>query len=113
MALVLAREDKAQARRLQRAAAARAARISRWVNMTSKASDFADLKRSNALGRPETDTLSRVGIEQATYVPVGKRFRGPPFARIRLDTRSILRLALDILGRYSAIYRCETLNGCR
>ena len=36
----------------------RAARFSRWVNMSSKASVFADLKRSNALGRPETDKLS-------------------------------------------------------
>jgi hypothetical protein len=36
----------------------RAARFSRWVNMRSKASAFADLKRSNALGRPETDKLS-------------------------------------------------------
>jgi Fic family protein len=36
----------------------RAARFSRWVNMSSKASAFADLKRSNALGRPETDKLS-------------------------------------------------------
>ena len=36
---------------------ARAARFSRWVNMTSKESAFADLKRSNALGRPETDKL--------------------------------------------------------
>ena len=35
----------------------RAARFSRWVNMTSKAAAFADLKRSNALGRPETDKL--------------------------------------------------------
>jgi hypothetical protein len=25
---------------------------------------------------------ARIGIEQATYAPVGKRFRGPPFARI-------------------------------
>ena len=36
---------------------ARAARFSRWVDMTSKATAFADLKRSNALGRPETDKL--------------------------------------------------------
>jgi hypothetical protein len=36
----------------------RAARFSRWVSMRSKASAFADLKRSNALGRPETDKLS-------------------------------------------------------
>lgn len=36
----------------------RAARFSRWVNTRSKASAFADLKRSNALGRPETDKLS-------------------------------------------------------
>jgi len=36
----------------------RAARFSRWVNMTSKALAFADLKRSNALGRPETDKLT-------------------------------------------------------
>jgi hypothetical protein len=36
----------------------RAARFSRWVNMSSKASTFDDLKRSNALGRPETDKLS-------------------------------------------------------
>jgi hypothetical protein len=35
----------------------RAARFSRWVNLASKASAFADLKRSNALGRPETDKL--------------------------------------------------------
>ncbi|MFO1467926.1 MAG: Fic family protein [Steroidobacteraceae bacterium] len=35
----------------------RAARFSRWVNMTSKAAAFNDLKRSNALGRPETDKL--------------------------------------------------------
>lgn len=35
----------------------RAARFSRWVNMTSKAAAFSDLKRSNALGRPETDKL--------------------------------------------------------
>lgn len=35
----------------------RAARFSRWVNMTSKATAFDDLKRSNALGRPETDKL--------------------------------------------------------
>jgi hypothetical protein len=37
---------------------ARAARFSRWVGMTSKASAFADLKRSNALGRPETQRLT-------------------------------------------------------
>jgi hypothetical protein len=37
---------------------ARAARFSRWVNMTSKESAFSDLKRSNALGRPETDKLT-------------------------------------------------------
>jgi hypothetical protein len=36
----------------------RAARFSRWVNMTSKATAFADLKRSNALGHPETDKLT-------------------------------------------------------
>jgi len=36
---------------------ARASRFSRWVNMTSKESAFTDLKRSNALGRPETDKL--------------------------------------------------------
>jgi hypothetical protein len=36
---------------------ARAARFSRWVNMPSKESAFADLKRSNALGRPETDKV--------------------------------------------------------
>jgi hypothetical protein len=36
----------------------RAARFSRWVDMTSKASAFADLKRSNSLGRPETNKLS-------------------------------------------------------
>ena len=36
---------------------ARASRFSRWVNMTSKENAFADLKRSNALGRPETDKL--------------------------------------------------------
>ena len=36
----------------------RAARFSRWVDTSSKASAFADLKRSNALGRPETDKLS-------------------------------------------------------
>jgi len=36
---------------------ARASRFSRWVNMTSKESAFADLKRSNALARPETDKL--------------------------------------------------------
>ncbi len=35
----------------------RAARFSRWVDMSSKASAFAYLKRSNALGRPETDKL--------------------------------------------------------
>jgi hypothetical protein len=35
----------------------RAAHFSRWVNMSSKAHAFADLKRSNALGRPETDKL--------------------------------------------------------
>jgi hypothetical protein len=35
----------------------RAARFSRWVNMTSKTTAFADLKRSNAMGRPETDKL--------------------------------------------------------
>ena len=35
----------------------RATRFSRWVNMTSKATAFADLKRSNAMGRPETDKL--------------------------------------------------------
>jgi Fic/DOC family protein len=35
----------------------RAARFSRWLNMTSKASAFAALKRSNAMGRPETDKL--------------------------------------------------------
>lgn len=35
----------------------RAARFSRWINMTSKATAFADLKRSNAMGRPETDKL--------------------------------------------------------
>ena len=35
----------------------RAARFSRWVNMTSKTNAFADLKRSNAMGRPETDKL--------------------------------------------------------
>jgi len=37
---------------------ARAARFSRWMNMTSKANTFADLKRSNALGRPETQRLT-------------------------------------------------------
>jgi hypothetical protein len=36
----------------------RAARFSRWVNMSSKASAFADLKRSNAQGRPASDKLS-------------------------------------------------------
>jgi fido (protein-threonine AMPylation protein) len=36
---------------------ARAARFSRWIDMTSKAGAFSDLKRSNALGRPETDKL--------------------------------------------------------
>jgi hypothetical protein len=35
----------------------RAARFSRWVDMTSKTTAFADLRRSNALGRPETDKL--------------------------------------------------------
>jgi hypothetical protein len=35
----------------------RAARFSRWLNMTSKETAFADLKRSNAMGRPETDKL--------------------------------------------------------
>jgi len=35
----------------------RAARFSRWLNMTSKAAAFGDLKRSNAMGRPETDKL--------------------------------------------------------
>jgi hypothetical protein len=35
----------------------RAARFSRWLNMTSKATAFAALKRSNAMGRPETDKL--------------------------------------------------------
>jgi hypothetical protein len=35
----------------------RAARFSRWVNMTSKATAFADLKRSNAMGRPDTEKL--------------------------------------------------------
>jgi len=37
---------------------ARAARFSHWAHMSSKASAFADLKRSNAPGRPETDRLS-------------------------------------------------------
>lgn len=37
---------------------ARAARFSRWVNMSTKAGAFADLKRSNAQGRPESDKLS-------------------------------------------------------
>jgi hypothetical protein len=37
---------------------ARATRFSRWVDMTSKESAFADLKRSNALGRPETEKLT-------------------------------------------------------
>jgi hypothetical protein len=37
---------------------ARASRFSRWVNMTSKENAFTDLKRSNALGRPETDKLT-------------------------------------------------------
>jgi len=36
----------------------RAARFSRWVNMTSKTLAFDDLKRSNALGRPESDKLT-------------------------------------------------------
>ncbi len=36
----------------------RAARFSRWVNMTSKANAFGDLRRSNALGRPESEGLS-------------------------------------------------------
>lgn len=36
---------------------ARAARFSRWVDMSTKASAFADLKRSNAQGRPESDKL--------------------------------------------------------
>ena len=36
----------------------RAARFSRWVDMTSKASAFAKLKQSNALGRPETEKLT-------------------------------------------------------
>jgi Fic/DOC family len=36
----------------------RAARFSRWVNMSSKEIAFADLKRSNAMGRPETEKLS-------------------------------------------------------
>ena len=36
---------------------ARAARFSRWVNMSTKASAFADLKRSNAQGHPESDKL--------------------------------------------------------
>jgi hypothetical protein len=35
----------------------RAARFSRWLNMTSKATAFAALNRSNAMGRPETDKL--------------------------------------------------------
>jgi hypothetical protein len=35
----------------------RAARFSRWLNLTSKATAFADLRRSNAMGRPETDKL--------------------------------------------------------
>jgi hypothetical protein len=35
----------------------RAARFSRWVNMTSKATAFADLRRSTAMGSPETDKL--------------------------------------------------------
>jgi hypothetical protein len=36
----------------------RAARFSRWVDMSSKARAFADLNRSNSLGRPETNKLS-------------------------------------------------------
>jgi hypothetical protein len=36
----------------------RAARFSHWVNMSSKEIAFDDLKRSNAMGRPETDRLS-------------------------------------------------------
>jgi Fic family protein len=36
----------------------RAAQFSRRVNMSSKEIAFADLKRSNAMGRPETDKLS-------------------------------------------------------
>ena len=49
---------------------ARAARFSRWVNMSSKASAFADLKRSNALGRPETDKLI-FDDSQASTPPAG------------------------------------------
>ena len=36
----------------------RAARFSHWVNMSSKEVAFADLKRSNAMSRPETHKLS-------------------------------------------------------
>jgi fido (protein-threonine AMPylation protein) len=35
----------------------RAARFSRWVNMTSNATASTGLRRSNAMGRPETDKL--------------------------------------------------------
>jgi fido (protein-threonine AMPylation protein) len=48
----------------------KAARFSRWVNMTSKAAAFADLKRSNALGRPETDKL--VFDDSAASTPFGQ-----------------------------------------
>ena len=48
----------------------RAARFSRWVNLTSKATAFADLKRSNALGRPETDKL--VFDDSIASTPLGQ-----------------------------------------
>jgi hypothetical protein len=48
----------------------RAARFSRWVSMTSKAIAFADLKQSNALGRPETDKL--VFDDSIAQTPLGQ-----------------------------------------
>jgi hypothetical protein len=36
----------------------RAARFSRWLNMSSKEFAFTALRQSNALGRPETDKLN-------------------------------------------------------
>jgi hypothetical protein len=36
---------------------ARAARFTRWIDMSSKANAFADLKRSNALERAENAKL--------------------------------------------------------
>ncbi|MGH8310230.1 MAG: Fic family protein, partial [Steroidobacteraceae bacterium] len=52
---------------------ARAARFSRWVDMSSKATAFAALKQSKALERPEAAKLSfddaLVGTSESTQAP--------------------------------------------